>query len=1268
MKAQSLDPSARVMPTEPADRRRHRGRGRRQDSGQSRTDVRASHPRPAVPSKSSEEQIVRLKEIIMALQEREEQGGERGRSRGGIEEGEGREESKGLRWRVHQLEKDKLELTSLHNQEISRLHSQLARLRCDVERGEAQTQTLEYQLALTRREADRATVLSTHNNKLTLCVEELQQTVAELQRTLDINRQAREEDQHALQQEVLERDRLLQTASSENDRLTAQNQQLHTLLQEQEEVLKRRIVEVGREREKDGETIKRQTNEMKCMKEGEERSRRELELSEQKVKSLQSNIEAERAAHLESKFNSEIIQLRIRDLECVVSVERSGHQEALASLEQLRDQFRQVERDYTSATDTLNQLEKEYQQCKSDLSVALETERKTTSDLEEEKRQHTHTLSLLEQAAKRQSCIEDTYMTCMKQITQILQQHNTTPNTEETVSLSPGQQSQASIGVQLLKTTLNTYQHRLDKTTKEVQDLLCALGRLEQDNQTLRQLTSDQIKESDLLLSTLKEEVICLRQESSDWSTQKHSLKAELQTAQLEREEREREREREREEKERERVKEMEERTSEVERITDLYQKQSKEHMSFLYSLYQRLLAGCVLLDDSQSIMGNFSWAELCDVIREQADRLTSDLNKANDRIAQLERVCESRSICVLELQRSQECVLSRLEESVRQREEQHTHTLTQLHNDTQLYRSRCDSLQERASSLERERASLTSDLSELRGLLTHALGESSSLLSACSLLAGALTHSYWRARALSEQKTLLTARLAEREDLEGGVRRLAKALGEEEDRGESRGRRRWRTAVCVVLAVGRMCVLARASRVVLSLQAGGVHVCVCLCGEKRYDTLTTDREDDDGSDEGSGGVCVRWLRSKHLSSFLLSSMTDLQAALSHTGSSPTEVMSAARSSLSCLLEHLLSQSEGISSLAPFKEPYEGSKSTLASMLGQGLARLRPPQPGTKALVSTLQQHFLVFSQRLHSAEVERRGLRLEVAKLKRAAKGDRGQRHKDPCTLVPAERFDSVCVEMRQALNREEQAQTLLKEQSAKINTLNQEVRRKDQSLRILGKHLSGVQRERREVEERLRQAEEDLREASRRKDYLVRYMKAADNSYKEVRENLVQSRGSLSGQPLPLQLPRVHAELSGTERIMGGPEVTVCQNLLSTFSDLYQAFCSRIGWLEQEVSAHSSHVTALRSELQDACLRDNLAYVSVTEYSEASPLVESDASHPILLCDSLRDPPVSCNPTLSPTNPAPSNPLPRSLSPPPHASLPLSRPTHWKSKEQSC
>ncbi|KAF1381181.1 hypothetical protein PFLUV_G00171860 [Perca fluviatilis] len=129
-----------------------------------------------------------------------------------------------MRWRLHQLEKERLELTTAHNQELCRLQAELARLRANVERGEAQRAELQYQLTASQRDAARAASLSRDKHALTERAAALQLTVEELQKVVDITRRARDEDQHALQQEVEERDRLIHNFSSENQRL-------HRLLQ-----------------------------------------------------------------------------------------------------------------------------------------------------------------------------------------------------------------------------------------------------------------------------------------------------------------------------------------------------------------------------------------------------------------------------------------------------------------------------------------------------------------------------------------------------------------------------------------------------------------------------------------------------------------------------------------------------------------------------------------------------------------------------------------------------------------------------------------------------------------------------------------------------------------------------------------------------------------------------------------------------------------------------------------------------------------------------
>ncbi|XP_041634778.1 coiled-coil domain-containing protein 171-like isoform X2 [Cheilinus undulatus] len=1144
------------MQVEPAERRRLRDRGRRGESGQSRAEPRETQQSAG---RNSEEQLARFIETFAVLQrqrenpaggrrrraerEDEEVAGEPGgrdRSRGGGGRGREREgeaasggsdkdeRSESLRRRANQLEKEKLELTSSHNQELCRLQAELTRLRSSVERGEAQRVELQYQLTVSQRDTDRAVELSRDKETLTEKAAELCMKVQELQRALEITRQARAEDQHALQQEVEERDRLIQSFSSENQRL-------HRLLQDQEEALEeseRRLMEILKEKEKEAEVNRRQADELKYVTEREERSRREKELSDQRARSLESSIEAERASHLESKFNSEVVQLRMRDVEAALAVERSGHQEAQSSLELLRAQFREVERAYNmerersgSTEHALERLQKEHEQCKSDLNVALETERKLTSELkeslEEEMKRHAGTQTLLEQASRRLSGADEAFVTFVTLVRETLQQHSSTdssPPAEDDGNMSPSAEV-----LQLLKTTLSGCRQKQTMTDKQVEDLITASERLREENETLRRLSSDQSRHAEELTQksiTLGEEVTRLLKESSDWSMQNQGLKAELEKERRERvrerEEREKERERGTEEREREREREKEEKMTQVQKIMEHYEEESKVRLSFLYRLYQRLLAGCVLLDQPQSILGTFTWEELCDVISEQVDQLTSDLQTANNKIAHLQSECKKRSVCVRELQRSQQCVLSRLEESVKRREEawsrQHVTAVTQLQDELQLCRSQCDSLRDHASSLELRLSSMTSDLSR-----SHE--ESASFLSACALLVGALRHAHRRLLTLCTQKSLLIRRLKEREELEDEVRRLADALGgeeeEEEKRRRSRAVRRWRRSLWVVVAVRRWCELANQKTVLFRVERGGGAA------------VGVDVSDKDGVE----GVCARWLRSERLSSIILSSVSDLQGALDCAGSSSLDVISAARLALSLLLDQLLDQSDGPPSLSPGR--VEDKESNATNM---------------KALVSTLQQHFLLFSQRLHSAEVERRSLRLEVSNLRRGSRRERRETSK----TVPADRFVSVCEELRQALSREQEAQALLQEQRHALNTLQQRASThseqsdtqatlreskqslsqaqqqvRERSLRILGKHLSGVQEEKKQLEKRLQQMEEQLRNMSSCEDCLSRITRTAETSIKEVSEIPKASPLTDLDTPQPVPLPGPSKEL---------------------------------------------------------------------------------------------------------------------------------------------
>lgn len=62
----------------------------------------------------------------------------------------------------------------------------------------------------------------------------------------------------------------------------------------------------------------------------------------------------------------------------------------------------------------------------------------------------------------------------------------------------------------------------------------------------------------------------------------------------------------------------------------------SQEKLTFLHSLYQRLVAGCVLIKQPEGILDRFTWCELCAVLQENVDALILDLNRANEKVSVL--------------------------------------------------------------------------------------------------------------------------------------------------------------------------------------------------------------------------------------------------------------------------------------------------------------------------------------------------------------------------------------------------------------------------------------------------------------------------------------------------------------------------------------------------------------------------------------------------------------------------------------------------------
>uniref|UniRef100_A0AAY3ZUF0 Uncharacterized protein n=1 Tax=Denticeps clupeoides TaxID=299321 RepID=A0AAY3ZUF0_9TELE len=198
-------------------------------------------------------------------------------------------DSVGLRRRIHELEKEKLELTSQHNQEILALGTQVARLRAQVERGEAVRQTLEYDItvanrgsALQRSKADAAIAELREQNA------DQQGRTQDLEKALEISRRAREEDVRGLQAELAERDRLLLAAQEEAELATRDEGRLLATLQ-----VRQGFPGARRSIKKHVEREGVQTVRTSALR---------------RVKDLESDLQADRDVHLEAQRAAHVIQ------------------------------------------------------------------------------------------------------------------------------------------------------------------------------------------------------------------------------------------------------------------------------------------------------------------------------------------------------------------------------------------------------------------------------------------------------------------------------------------------------------------------------------------------------------------------------------------------------------------------------------------------------------------------------------------------------------------------------------------------------------------------------------------------------------------------------------------------------------------------------------------------------------------------------------------------------------------------------------------------
>ncbi|CAN0312936.1 unnamed protein product [Bubo scandiacus] len=1169
-----------------------------------------------------------------------------------------------LRRKLCQAKKEKLDLTIKHNQELSNYESQIVKLRSEIEKGEAVRQSLEYELAVARKDArlkmyaveEELSDAKTKLVELQVFNEKLQQKAAETEKMFHIAQQKWKEQQQRL---ASEKDDIRRTCNSEYELLLKERTKLGSVLQEQNNVLqniRKKMKDMEVEHNGCTELLRRQANDLECSAEREERLKKELEAATMRIKKLEENIEAERAAHLESKFNSEVIQLRIRDLEGALQVEKANQAEALSDLEMIKKEFKEVEKAYEREKhnaqenlEKLNVLEKDCCSMNKQMNEKIEEKKKVIKNLSERLGNNEKTCGELHEelamAKKHQVFLTETYENNMRELELLLDSF--AMSGQRTAGTFKDKDKPLSLSVlETLRCTLTAYQNKLEDMSNELGKMkaLCEkmTKELEISKEKMCALSQD-LKEAQDNLADANKELNDLHTKCADRGTLIGTLKTELQTV------------RQCWEKEKVRATESE---NEIQKLTRAYQKDMEEKLTFLHSLYQHLVAGCVLIKQPEGILDRFSWSELCAILQENVDALILDLNRANEKVSHLEYICKNKSDTVKELQQSQEDAFSKMAEQMKSQEscwqkqkkyleQQYSGLLGEVHARAQEYQVAAEENKEKIYVLEKRQEKLALENVSVKNMLTQVQKEHSSLLAACALLAGALCPLYGRSCALSSQRDLLQDQVNIYELVNQELRTLVHILShvEEKNQDEAKLKKRkfkglirvFRRVVIAVLAANRLKILAQSSSSLFSWVTGfkeGTGILVCVGESKGKRNLSSCEEEQIHCVEA-----LSWFTSSNLLAAIISSVTELQDVVKKADPKPRLsehlLVSAARNSFSKLMDKLNVIMETVPLDSSMTITYQ-EKDSLVQRLAHGLHKIN-----TQALedglcdrlpimkcIASLQKQIFEFIQRLHTAEVERRSLRLKLAEFKwnfseMKREADKAQSLQEQLNmfkqskLITHEWFEGACEELNNALHREHQAQVLLNEQAQQLQDLNNklelhsseeadknqvlsetvkrlseakmELRRKDQSLCQLNRLLTQLEQDKRRLKESIHDAESALCMAVKDKELIISYMKSVEATLHKVRDQTLLSRTAATRNDFTLQLPKLYLETFAVEGLKGRPEVVAFQAMIKSFMDVYQLASSRIDMLVRETASHQLHAAALKSTLQPASLDES-------------------------------------------------------------------------------
>uniref|UniRef100_A0A8C5LYB6 Coiled-coil domain-containing protein 171 n=1 Tax=Leptobrachium leishanense TaxID=445787 RepID=A0A8C5LYB6_9ANUR len=983
-----------------------------------------------------------------------------------------------LRSKLNQARNENIQMLAKHNQEVSDLDIQLAKLRCEFEKGEAKRQGLEYELAVTKKRwnQDRMALQEERTNSVRLQenfkaqVEEFQGKMQSIQNSFKSAQSSWQDTQKQLENDLQNQNNILTSYKKQVEILISEKSGLEGVLQE----LQQKLQTCATEQNNLVGSLREQKNELGYGRDREHRLHMELEEATCRIKQLEGSIEAERAAHLESKFSSEVIQLRLRELEESLEVEKTVHSQTTSEAEMLKKQFIDVESAYLreksraeETTEKSQKLEEEFTNVMKKLKEDIEEKNLFITDLsmklkESEKR----FLSVEEHLAlskKQQFSLEESCESIRKEL-QSLVDHFRTPSQCTSGSYKDQLKLAGSAAVlETLRQTLTDYRSRLEDTSNECEASKRtnekARAELERSKDMVLALHNDlERTKSDLKFA--KEELQSWGLKLADSESLIENYKLDLETVHQSWRA------------EQERVLDM---GIEIHRQATMYQKDEEKKLTFLHTLYQRLVAGFVIIKQPEDMLSNFTWSELCIVLQENVDVLISDLRQANEKVSHLENVCKNKADALDNMQKNCKITLKKLCEQMKAQEKRHQQlkkdleqrysaVLKKAKEKSQKLQNEAQNSETRIAVCEKTKHQMAIENVNLKHLLINTEKDIRSLLAACALVTGALYPLYSRACCLATQRDGLQLQVNSFADVQKTIRSLVQALRHTEEKKRiytelkkdcpTSSIYRFRKGVIAVLAANRLRQLGKHRRAFFIWKddlTKGMGLLVCTGEAQEEHTLGQNNADMNFKE------AQMWFSSSRLLNIIECSMSELLGILYKSElSSQEHLMKSARNSFSKLMRKL-SVVLGHKTVGCDRSRICTDPNSLVHRLANGLQRLNSQTENSYLTNTTpimhclgsLKKHILELTQRLHSGEVERRSLRLELSELKerlneiqRTSECKKSLKLQDqPYThskMVPYEKFKTACEELNNALSREKMAHSLLEEQSQKLMALN--------------------------------------------------------------------------------------------------------------------------------------------------------------------------------------------------------------------------------------